>query len=174
MFNLKAKSKLIFSCNEIAIGKEEDISHEFNKKLLTPNEVNEMFKLTNQNPYIKDYTKFLIPPRGKKGKDFKKNEINNFISKLNSDVKKYVIDYLEVEDSLHIPEIAHKCACYLIKECYTPKNLKKDYHVLLDKLLDKRAEVIIDNQLKNEKAVESFKKDSEALKRIIKIIRFGK
>ena len=87
-------------------------------KLLSKNEVNDILKFTRQNLYIKDYTKILIPPRGKKGKDFKEKEISIFIGKINSDVERYLITNLGVPDLDHIPAIAYQCASYLIKECY--------------------------------------------------------
>lgn len=138
-------------------------------KLLSQDEVNEILKLTDQNLYIKDYIKILIPPRGKKGKEFKENEINKFIGKINCDVEKYLLTSLGVPDLEHIPAIAYKSACFLVKECYIlPEDLKEEFFVLLNKLLDKRAEVIKDNQLKNAKVVQGFKEELEKIKLVIR------
>ena len=138
-------------------------------KLLSHNEVNTILKLTDQNLYIKDYTKILVPPRGKKGKDFKEKEINRFLGRVNSNVEKYLVFNLGVPDLEHIPSIAYKCACFLIKECYTlPPNLKVEFSELLKKLLDKRSEVIEDNQLKNISIVQGFREELQKVKQVIK------
>lgn len=138
-------------------------------KLLASNEVDDILKLFNQNPYIKDYTKILVPPRGNKGVDFKKKEINNFIESIRSDVEKYLVTSLGVPDLEHIPAIAYKSACYLVKECYTlPENLKTEFSMLLLKLLEKRAEVTSDNQLKNSKVVQNFNEELQKVKQVIR------
>lgn len=138
-------------------------------KFLSKNEVNEVMKLIDQNLYIKEYTKILIPPRGKKGKDFKEKEINKFIGKINCDVEGYLISSLGVPNLEHIPAIAYKSACYLVKECYIlPEKLKEEFSGILNKLLETRFDVIKENQLKNAKIVESFKEELEKVKLVIR------
>lgn len=138
-------------------------------KFLSEHEVNEILKLTNQNPYIKDYVKILVPPRGKKGKIFKENEINKFLGKINKEVEQYLITNLGVPDLEHIPGFASRYACRLVKECYSfSDELKGEFTVLVGKLLNKRAEVIYDNQLKNSRIVSGFREELKKVKQAIK------
>lgn len=138
-------------------------------KPLSQVEVNEILSLTDQNPYIKEYIKILVPPRGKKGIEFKKKEISKFTGKINSDVEKYLITSLGVSDTEHIPALAYPIARRLVKECYIlPENLKKEFSVLFNKLMETREEVIKDNQLKNENAVQCLKEELEKVKLVIR------
>ncbi len=142
-------------------------------KLIPPNEVNEILKLANQNPYIKEYTRILVPPRGKIGKQFKQDEINQFFIKVNRDVESYLISSLGVPDLENIPQIAYKSACFLVKECYTlPENLKTEFSIVFEKLLETREKVIKDNQLKNVKIVQSFAEELDKVKLVIKGLLF--
>lgn len=138
-------------------------------KPLSQKEINEILKLANQNPYIKDYIKILVPPRGKLGKEFKDKEINKFLGKINYDIERYLISSLGVRDLEHIPEIAHKSACFLVRECYSlPENLRSEFYEILQGLLEVREKVINENQLKNAKVIQSFKLELEKIKTIIR------
>lgn len=142
---------------------------ESGEKFLEPNEVNDILKLVNHNPYVKVYTKDLVSPRGKKGSQFKEDKIKPFLDEINKEAAQHLIKTLGVEDLEHIPNVAHKYSTMLIKDFYIPSdNLKKEYIGVFEQLVDIRQEVITDNYKKDNILKENFKSELNKIKSAVK------
>jgi len=138
-------------------------------KFLEPNEVNDILKLVNQNPYVKEYTKVLVSPRGKKGSQFKEDKIKPFLDEINKEAAQHLVKSLGVEDLEHIPNVAHKYSTMLIRDFYIPSdNLKREYMGLFEQLVDIRQEVIKDNQKKDNILIENFKSELIKIRSAVK------